>query len=32
MRLIPDKHYKEFLKDLKTIYQAPNLITAEENL
>lgn len=32
MRLIPDKHYKEFLKDLKTIYQAPNPSTAEANL
>lgn len=32
MRLIPDKHYREFLNGLKTIYQAPNLSTAEENL
>ena len=32
MRLIPDKHYREFLNSLKTIYQAPNLSTAEENL
>jgi putative transposase len=32
MRLIPEKHYREFLNGLKTIYQAPNLSTAEENL
>jgi putative transposase len=32
MRLIPDKHYREFLNGLKTIYQAPNLSTAEDNL
>jgi putative transposase len=32
MRLIPDKHYREFLNGLKTIYQAPDLSTAEDNL
>jgi transposase-like protein len=32
MRLIPDKHYRAFLNGLKTIYQAPNLSTAEANL
>ena len=32
MRLIPDKGAKEFMQDLKAVYQAPNLQTAEDNL
>jgi putative transposase len=32
LRLVPDKNVKEFMADLKTIYQAPNLKTAESNL
>lgn len=32
MRLIPDKDAKEFMQDLKAVYQAPNLQTAEDNL
>lgn len=32
MRLIPEKHYREFLNSLKTIYQVLNLLTAEDNL
>ena len=32
MRLIPDKNGKEFMQDLKAVYQAPNLQMAEDNL
>ncbi len=32
LRLIPDKNAKEFMQDLKAVYQAPNLKTAEDNL
>ena len=32
MRLIADKDAKAFMKDLKTVYQAPDLKTAEDNL
>jgi putative transposase len=32
LRLIPDKNVKEFVADLKNIYQATNLKTAEDNL
>jgi putative transposase len=32
LRLIPDKNAKEFIGDLKAVYQAPNLKTAEDNL
>ena len=32
LRLIPDKNVKEFMVDLKAVYQAPNLKTAEDNL
>jgi putative transposase len=32
IRLIPEKHSREFMKDLKSIYQAPNLGIAEDNL
>ena len=32
MRLIPDKDCKTFMNDLKAVYQAPNLRTAEDNL
>jgi putative transposase len=32
LRLIPDKNVKEFIADLKNIYQAANLKTAEDNL
>lgn len=32
LRLIPDKNIKEFMKDLKKVYQAPNLATAEDML
>lgn len=32
LRLIPDKNVKEFIKDLKAVYQADNLKTAEDNL
>lgn len=32
LRLIPDKNVKEFIADLKAVYQAPNLKTAEDNL
>jgi putative transposase len=32
LRLIPDKNYKAFMTDLKAVYQAPNLKTAEDNL
>jgi transposase-like protein len=32
LRLIPDKNVKEFMVDLKGVYQAPNLKTAEDNL
>lgn len=32
LRLIPDKNVKEFMIDLKAVYQAPNLKTAEDNL
>jgi transposase-like protein len=32
IRLIPDKDAKEFMADLKLVYQAPNLKTAEDNL
>lgn len=32
LRLIPDKNVKEFIKDLKAVYQADNLKIAEDNL
>lgn len=32
LRLIPDKNTKEFMSELKMVYQAPNLKTAEDNL
>lgn len=32
LRLIPDKNVKEFMSDLKAVYQAPNLKIAEDNL
>ncbi|MCP1383678.1 IS256 family transposase [Runella salmonicolor] len=32
LRLIPDKNVKEFMVDLKAVYQASNLKTAEDNL
>jgi putative transposase len=32
MRLIPDKDAKAFMEDLKAVYQAPNLQTAEDGL
>ena len=32
LRYVGSKHQKEFLKDLKTIYQAPTLAVAETNL
>lgn len=32
LRLIPDKNVKEFMIDLKAVYQAPNLKIAEDNL
>jgi putative transposase len=32
LRLIPDKNVKEFMADLKAVYQAPNIKTAEDNL
>ena len=32
LRLIPDKNAKEFMADLRAVYQAPNLKTAEDNL
>jgi putative transposase len=32
LRLIPDKNVKAFMVDLKAVYQAPNLKTAEDNL
>lgn len=32
MRLVPDKDAKEFMTDLKAVYQAPNLSVAEDNL
>jgi putative transposase len=32
LRLIPDKNVKAFMTDLKAVYQAPNLKTAEDNL
>jgi putative transposase len=32
MKYIPSKHYKEFIKDLKRVYQAANLEQAEHQL
>ena len=32
LRLIPDKNVKEFMVDLKAVYQASNIKTAEDNL
>jgi putative transposase len=32
LRLIPNKNVKEFMRDLKGVYQAPNLKTAEDSL
>jgi putative transposase len=32
LRLIPDKNVKEFMVDLKAVYQAPDIKTAEDNL
>jgi len=32
MKYIPWKHYREFVKDLKKIYQATNLDIAEHQL
>jgi transposase-like protein len=32
MKYIPWKHYKEFMKDLKTVYQATNIDLAENQL
>ena len=32
LRLIPDKNLKEFMADLKAVYQAPDIKTAEDNL
>jgi putative transposase len=32
LRLIPDKNVKAFMVDLKAVYQAPNLKTAEDSL
>lgn len=32
LRLIPDKNVKEFMLDLKAVYQASNIKTAEDNL
>lgn len=32
LRLIPDKNAKEFMVDLKAVYQAPDIKTAEDNL
>lgn len=32
LRLIPDKNIKEFMANLKAVYQAPNLKIAEDNL
>jgi transposase-like protein len=32
LRFIPEKHLKEFIVDLKAVYQAPTRIVGEENL
>lgn len=32
LRFIPQKHLKEFIIDLKAVYQAPALVVGEENL